>query len=267
MNIRLLRADEIDVRIGGFNKDKTGGFLLLYKDARVDMTLLDETFGVTGWQRRHELINGNLFCTISIWDDDKKQWVDKQDVGVESKSAKEKGEASDAFKRAGTNVGIGRELYTPLFIWINGLAENDKFKVSEIGYNDKREIDKLTIVNNKGIQAFKLGAYTAPDKQKTPTTEQPKGKVINNLTNAARDTFYKHHGDSGDSPEVLDEQPKRSISEKQIARLYTLGNVKNIKKETVDSQIKTRFNKSVKDLDSKEYKIVCDGYENLKVEG
>jgi len=171
--IRLLRADEIDVRIGGFNKDKTGGFLLLYKDARVDMNLLDETFGVRGWQRKHELINGNLFCTISIWDDDKKQWVDKQDVGVESKSAKEKGEASDAFKRAGTNVGIGRELYTPLFIWINTLAENDKFKVSEIGYNDKREIDKLTIVNDKGIQAFKLGSYTSPDKQ-TPTPEPKK---------------------------------------------------------------------------------------------
>jgi len=218
MNIRLLRADEVEVRIGGFNKDKTGGFLLLYKDARVDMNLLDETFGVTGWQRRHELINGNLFCTISIWDDDKKQWVDKQDVGVESKSAKEKGEASDAFKRAGTNVGIGRELYTPLFIWINGLAENDKFKVSEIGYNDKREIDKLKIVNDKGIQAFKLGSYTAPasDKQ-TPTEEQPKGKVINNATNAARDTFDKHHGDSGDSPEVSDlkcSECDENISEK-----------------------------------------------------
>jgi len=81
-------------------------------------------------------------------------------------------------KRAGTNVGIGRELYTPLFIWINGLAENDKFKVSEIGYNDKREIDKLKIVNDKGIQAFKLGSFSAlmteqEHKQETPTTEQP----------------------------------------------------------------------------------------------
>jgi len=230
MNIRLLRADEIDVRIGGFNKDKTGGFLLLYKDARVDMNLLDETFGVTGWQRKHELINGNLFCTISIWDDDKKQWVDKQDVGVESKSAKEKGEASDAFKRAGTNVGIGRELYTPLFIWINGLAENDKFKVSEIGYNDKREIDKLTIVNDKGIQAFKLGLYTAPDKQETPTTEQP----------------------------------KKSISDKQVSRLYAIAKAADVDKATVDSQIKTKLNKTPEELTRAEYDKICTAYEGLK---
>ena len=167
-------------------------------------------------------------------------------------------------KRAGTNVGIGRELYTPLFIWINGLAENDKFKVSEIGYNDKREIDKLTIVNNKGIQAFKLGAYTAPDKQKTPTTEQPKGKVINNLTNAARDTFYKHHGDSGDSPEVSDEQPKRSISDKQIARLYAIGNSAGLDAGAVAQQIKTKLNKTPEELTRTEYDKICTAYERLK---
>jgi hypothetical protein len=129
MDIRLLRADEIDVRVGGFNKEKTGGFLLLYKDARVDMNLLDETFGVTGWQRRHELINGNLFCTISIWDDEKKQWISKEDTGAESFTEKEKGLASDSFKRACFNFGIGIELYDYPFIFFQ-LYPNE-FKVSK----------------------------------------------------------------------------------------------------------------------------------------
>lgn len=76
------------------------------KEARVDMRLLDEFFGPTNWKRSHELINGNLFCTVSIWDNEKKEWVSKQDVGTESNTEKEKGQASDAFKRACFNWGI-----------------------------------------------------------------------------------------------------------------------------------------------------------------
>lgn len=97
---------------------QNGCSLLLYKDARVDMRMLDEVYGPNNWQRSHELINGNLFCTISVWDADKGVWVNKQDVGTESNTEKEKGQASDAFKRAAFNWGIGRELYTAPFIWI-----------------------------------------------------------------------------------------------------------------------------------------------------
>ena len=122
--IRLLKADEIECRVGTVSKDNTGCSLLLYKDARVDMRMLDEVFGPTNWKRSHEVINGSLFCTLSIWDSEKKEWVGKQDVGTESYTEKEKGQASDAFKRAGFNWGIGRELYTAPFIWIK-LANND----------------------------------------------------------------------------------------------------------------------------------------------
>ena len=82
--IRLLNADEIECRVGTVSKDNTGCSLLLYKDARVDMRLLDEVFGPTNWKRSHEVINGSLFCTLSIWDEDKKEWIGKQDVGTES---------------------------------------------------------------------------------------------------------------------------------------------------------------------------------------
>lgn len=166
--IRLLKADEIEVRVQSVLE--RGYIALLYKDARCDMRILDETFGVTNWQRHHEVINGNLFCTVSIYDEDKKQWVEKQDVGTESYTEKEKGQASDSFKRACFNLGIGRELYTAPFIWINSNqgeiikgkngknTVKTKLKVSEIGYNENREINYLVIVDEKtGIERYRFG--------------------------------------------------------------------------------------------------------------
>lgn len=94
LRFRPLKADEIECRIATVKKN--GVSLLLYKDARVDMRLLDETVGQLNWKRSHQLIDGNLYCTIEIWDAEKKQWISKQDVGTESYTEKEKGQASDS---------------------------------------------------------------------------------------------------------------------------------------------------------------------------
>ena len=156
MEIRLLRADEIECRIGTINEK--GLSLLLYKDARADMKILDETFGVFGWKRTHQSIDGNLYCTVEIWDSEKQSWISKQDVGTVSYTEKEKGQASDSFKRACVSVGIGRELYSAPFIWVSAQKCNiqrrndklicyDKFSVSEISYSKDREITALSIVN------------------------------------------------------------------------------------------------------------------------
>ena len=156
MEIRLLRADEIECRIGTINEK--GLSLLLYKDARADMKILDETFGVFGWKRTHQSIDGNLYCTVEIWDSEKQSWIAKQDVGTVSYTEKEKGQASDSFKRACVSVGIGRELYSAPFIWVSAqkckiqrkndkLICYDKFSVSEISYSKDREIISLSIVN------------------------------------------------------------------------------------------------------------------------
>ena len=114
--MRTLQANEIECRVG--HSTAKGASLLLYKDARVDMRMLDEIYGPTNWERYHEVVNGNLFCTVRVWDSEKGCWVSKQDVGTESNTEKEKGEASDSFKRACFNWGIGRELYTAPFIWV-----------------------------------------------------------------------------------------------------------------------------------------------------
>lgn len=150
IKFRTLEADEIDVRISTV-KDN-GMSLLLYKDARCDMNILDETVGAERWQRHHELINGNLFCNVGISFKNAQgfeSWVWKQDVGTESYTEKEKGQASDSFKRACFNWGIGRELYTAPFIWVAGCNKTDKFKVKEIGYANNRKISRLTIIKVK----------------------------------------------------------------------------------------------------------------------
>ena len=170
---RRLRADEIEIRAAQIAQNKAGAVyasLLLYTDARVDQKLLDEVFTPMGWQRSHEVIDGRLYCTVSVWDEKKGVWVSKQDVGTESNTEKEKGQASDSFKRACFNWGIGRELYTAPNIYIKledgewkEKTYNNKttqqmtqtFYVHDIEYDDDGNIIGLTICDKKGVQRFK----------------------------------------------------------------------------------------------------------------
>lgn len=158
---RDLKANEIDVRVATCS-DK-GVSLLLYKDARVDQDILDETVGPMNWQKHYSRDNAN--CIISIWDENKKQWIDKEDTGTESFTEKEKGLASDSQKRSGFAWGIGRELYTSPFIWVGADKVNltkkadgkpttfDKFRVEAIEIKDK-EITGLAIKNQKNERVF-----------------------------------------------------------------------------------------------------------------
>lgn len=156
MHFRDLRADEIECRVSTINEK--GCALLLYKDARCDMNILDETLGVTGWKRHHEVINGNLFCTVEVYDEEKNEWISKQDVGKESYAQKEKGQASDSFKRACFNLGIGRELYTAPFIWISAKDGNVTLTNVENGKivtYDKFVVEQI-IIENKKIVALSI---------------------------------------------------------------------------------------------------------------
>ena len=167
LNFRTLRANEIDCRVSQIN-DK-GLTLLLYKDARCDMNMLDEIVGPMNWMRTHSRDNAN--CTVSIYDKDRGEWVPKEDTGTESNTEAQKGLASDSFKRACVNWGIGRELYTAPRIFIpagnyrtyqakNGkTACADTFYVSCIEYNNDREISALEIANrNRKNVVFTFGS-------------------------------------------------------------------------------------------------------------
>lgn len=170
LNFRKLRADEIDIRVAQISEK--GASLLLYKDARCDMNILDETVGAMGWMRQHSRENAN--CTVSLWDEQKQMWISKEDTGTESNTEAEKGLASDSFKRACFNWGIGRELYTAPFIWVpagkitisqgrNGKpATYDKFMVKSIDY-DGNAISSLEIINDKGVTVY---AFTKGNQNK-----------------------------------------------------------------------------------------------------
>lgn len=183
---RTLRADEIDCRISQI-KEKDGKpsglSLLLYKDARCDQNILDETVGPMNWERRHSRENAN--CTVSIWCEERKCWVSKEDTGTESNTEREKGLASDSFKRSCFNWGIGRELYTAPFIWIPAdkceirkdsrgkFVCYDRFTVHGIGYKDG-VITGLEIKNQKtGKICYKFGEIneTAPEKPEQTDNE------------------------------------------------------------------------------------------------
>ena len=141
--MRPLKADEIEVRVGQVYEK--GVSMLLYKNARTDMTILDEMYGAGNWQKDYKEVKGNLFCGIGVYNEAKAEWVWKWDCGTESNTEKEKGEASDAFKRAGFNVGIGRELYTAPFIWLPvATVPNGKG-----GYrlNNPRELNGIYVSN------------------------------------------------------------------------------------------------------------------------
>lgn len=167
--IRLLRADEIECRASMASEKGVG--LLLYKDARVDQRILDETFGLFGWKRSHQCIDGNLYCTVEVYNKETGEWISKQDVGTNGYTEKEKSQASDSFKRACFNWGIGRELYTAPFIWIPAekadiRKKGDKFycssrfSVNSIKYNGGREIVGLSIVDGNRRVVYELKGKT-----------------------------------------------------------------------------------------------------------
>ena len=185
MKFRLLRADEIDARVSICTEN--GTVLLLYKDARCDQNILDETVGAMNWQRHHSRDNAN--CIVSIWDGEKKQWIEKEDTGTESFTEKEKGLASDSFKRACFNWGIGRELYTAPFMFINkkDLKKHeqvngkwtckDSFKVTDIQYIDEK-IVYVKVMNLRNDREIEFGT---PAKVKAE--EQ---KIENSVINAVK---------------------------------------------------------------------------------
>lgn len=202
LKFRPLRADEIECRVGTIN-DK-GFSLLLYKDARCDMRMLDE-MGVI-WTRRHYECKGNLFCEVGIYDDDLKQFIYRSDCGTESNTEKEKGEASDSFKRACFNWGIGRELYTSPFIWINGNVKKSgagklvpAFKsISVVDFHvEDDKISQLRISGDgKIIFEFDYGRQKAQNGAKAvapinhPTESAKPRETAHNASNAEPTSYH-----------------------------------------------------------------------------
>lgn len=225
---RTLRADEIDCRIAQVKQN--GLSLLLYKDARCDMNILDETVGPENWQRSHSRDNAN--CTVSIWDAEKKQWISKEDTGTESFTEKEKGLASDSFKRACFNWGIGRELYTAPFIWISSDDCNIKEKSDKKGYTcfDSFYVSNITYDSNRVINALQI------KHTKTHRVVYEKGKIESEepQENTKKSTFASVE----DVKRIRDLiSQKHEAKEEKILKVYSIKKLEDLPKNKVDEVI------------------------------
>lgn len=218
LRFRNLKAEEIECRVNQIESNWCS--LLLYKDARCDMNILDETVGATHWERDHKELKGNIYCGVSIYDSEKDDWITKWDAGAETYTEKEKGEASDSFKRACVNWGIGRELYTSPQIFIlprkdmvkkgkeHEFFKNDKdkyatktrFSVEYIGYDENNAIKDLIIRDEKGhIRFSELSKETSNKFQKI---HQEMKKLIEKVeeqdSSFERENMYKNYGVESD---------------------------------------------------------------------
>lgn len=237
MEFRPLRKDEIDCRVAQIEKNWCT--LLLYKDARVDMNILDETVGSMNWQKRYLRDNAN--CVVGIWDKDKNQWIEKEDTGTESFTEAEKGLASDSFKRACFNWGIGRELYTAPSIFIlphkdmvpkgkdgeffeykdGKYTTKTRFYVDYIDYDEKRNITDLVIRDHKGNSRFE---QLTKDTEKKINEQYLKMKNLiekneDKDDNFSRDEFYNFFSVSSDTQLTFEQRDKAiELLEKRLKK-------------------------------------------------
>ena len=214
ISFRPLTANEIECRVGNVAQSGSGFFLLLYKNARVDQTILDETFGAWNWQSKYYQVKNTMVCSVGVYNDKRNEWIWKDNGGDDDYQAEQvKAELSDAFKRACFNWGIGRELYYSPKIWINATNDNTtsaRYSVKVIEYDQNKRITRLVIINDKTKEVvFQYGKDTkivengenAP-KNAIPNVEEPKGSITkHDLTliqsyvsalpsESAKDNFY-----------------------------------------------------------------------------
>lgn len=199
-SFRLLTADEIECRAQQVKEN--GVILLLYKTARTDAQLLDETFGIYNWQCDYRVIDGTLYCGIGIREKDTHDWIWKWNCGTESNMEAEKGRASDALKRAGFVLGLGTELYSAPFIFVPSSKANitkkgdkyfcnDDFVVSKIGYDKDERINELEI-SVKGAVVWSL----KPKAEPLPNIICEKcGSVITAYENNGKIIYPAKHAD------------------------------------------------------------------------
>ena len=219
---RELKAEEIECRVAQVSAK--GCSLLLYKTARVDRAILTETYG-NRWQNDFKTIDGKMYGGIGVYDTELKEWLWRWDCGTESNTEAEKGQASDCFKRAGFKWGIGVELYSAPFIWINCETEqyNGKFKLKDrfakfdvktIGYDANRNINKLVITDNKGNTVYELGKFIKQPEPINNDTDIFEGLKACGDLNSLKTYYQKHYN------QVIDKKGFEALKDELKGKMY-----------------------------------------------
>lgn len=223
--MRKLKADEIECRVAQVSAK--GCSLLLYKTARTDATILTEMYG-ENWQNDFKVIDGKMYGGIGVWNKELQQWVWRWDCGTESNTEAEKGQASDAFKRAGFKFLIGQELYKAPFIFVQceTIKEGNKYKlvnpyvkynVSEISYADNGDIDKLKIVDDKKNIVYEMGK----------AAKKPKNDFVPDVVKESKEEYTKEELNDLDIYEGL-----KATSDKKEAFKYFTDNSDKVSDKT-----------------------------------
>lgn len=246
--IRLLKPKEISIRVERINKKNVS--FLLYKDARVDMDILDETFGPMNWKREHSRDNAN--CVVSIWDDVKSQWIPKEDVGMPSFADADKGLASDSFKRACVNVGIGRELYTAPSIMIarTSLDIRENYKGKETCYSDLY-VNKIAYDKDRTIVALQIKNR---DTDEVVFNRRLKNAVIDSVFDIDEDVMVaekptKDNGGSTAEKGITEEQSEQIVA---LAKELAVPKPKFLKQFEVSAMKDLTYNQAVEGLEKLE---------------
>lgn len=229
---RKLKANEVEVRVGPVSAK--GLTLLLYKNSRVDMAILDETVGAMNWSRNQEVIGQGLYCSVGIRDENG-VWIFKSDVGTESNQDAVKGCSADAFKRACINWGIGRELYTAPHIFVMNGDKYDKFTCTNIGYGEDGSITDLTI-------------YSKKEK-----------KVVFNFVNGKQEYLNSNNGyNNGYNNNSNNDIKTSGITDKQVGRLKALTSAAKVNIAAIEKQVKAKGFNSFQELDKATYDNLCN---------
>ena len=193
IRFRTLRANEIEVRPSHIKNGKAN--LLLYIDSRAAVSLLNDTVGNLNWQSKFYEVNEQLIGEIGIYDDEKGSWIWKGDTGSASDIEASKGLISDIYKRVLSRWGVD-ELYTSPRIQVpdDGYG-NSGYKVSEINYNEHREICHLVIVNRFGDEVFRMNdnkhKNLVSHEKSTPIPQQDnRDRIIQFIKDEANKIYY-----------------------------------------------------------------------------
>lgn len=233
LKFRDLTEDEIELRVGSTND--SGFQLLLYKNARIDMQLLDEVVGVGNWQREHYILGNDIYCKVGIYNEELKQWVWRADAGSSGTIEEEKSKASDSFKRACVNFGLGRCLYSAPFVWIvskdkdgvmTGETKKERYYVDEIGYTDHK-ITKLVIKNEKTNKVvFSMGS----NQKVAQTSEKPQANANSKLNTNKGSISSKHKALIQAKLLTLSEEKRKAFYDK-LDKQYNTMNIEMLSEQ------------------------------------
>ena len=252
IKFRDLRPEEIEVRVGSMIKDyatkEDKGFqLLLYKTARVDANILDDTVGVYNWQKRFYQVKNTMVCSIGLYNEERKEWIWKDDGGDDDFTTEQvKAELSDSFKRAGFAIGIGRKLYTASKIYMvvditKTNTPKSHYQVKEIEYDDT-SITKLVVINKKTREV--VISYGSNEKVSKTSEKAPKKDILAEATKGISDSFLEESAITPETKKVIQDLISRFTTDRWasfkdwLTKTYGTGDIATLTEKQGQEVIK-----------------------------